>query len=158
MVNTALIVLSVLALCGSRVSAQDWPAVQALPPNTPVRITELGGSGREIRGRIGAVDDTQLILLRGNTSVPVPKTSIARIDQERRDPIWEGILIGALSALAMRLAFNSEACARSPDPQCTITGLAVGAAVGGFIDFQIRGYRRVYDAPGTVAALLRLPF
>jgi hypothetical protein len=158
MLRTVFVFLSFCALFESVLHAQDWAAVQLLPPNTPVRIAELGGSGREIRGRIASVDENQLRLLRGGRIVPLPRTSIARIDQERRDPIWEGVLFGALYAVAMRIAFADEACARWPEPQCSIAGIALSAAAGGFIDFQIRGYRRIYDAPATIVTIVRWSF
>jgi hypothetical protein len=158
MLKAVFVFLSFFALFEPTVHAQDWAAVQLLPPNTPVRIAELGGSGREIRGRIDTVDEKQLMLRRGSRIVPVPRTSIARIDQERRDPIWEGVLFGALYAVAMRIAFADEACARWPEPQCSIAGIALSAAAGGFIDFQIRGYRRIYNAPATTVTVLRWSF
>jgi hypothetical protein len=138
--------------------AQDWTAVQALPSDTPVRVEELGGKDGHVEGRIQRVDDAQLILLVRGKPIVIPRALIGRIEQRRSDPVWEGMIFGALYAIAMRVAFSGEACSRSSDPYCTIAGIGVGAAIGSFIDYQVPARREIYRAPPTPVTLMRLSF
>jgi hypothetical protein len=124
--------------------AQDWTAAQTMPADTPVRV--LTSAGR-VEGRLSLVDDQQIKLVSDGKPVEVLRTDVVRLERKRRDPLWNGLLLGALTSLALRAAFGGEACSRTPEPRCTTQGVVVGAAVGTFVDFQITGYRVVYAAP-----------
>jgi len=139
-------------------AAQDWAAVQALPVDTPVRVEEQGGRGDRLRGRIATVGDAQLTLLVRGKPIAIPRASIRRVDHERRDSLWNGIVLGAVFSLAMRVAFAGEACARAKEPSCTIQGTLVGAGLGAFIDYQIKGHRVIFVAPQPAVTLLRVSF
>ncbi len=138
--------------------AQDWSAVLALPPDTTVRIKEQAGRGGEIQGRISVVENEQLTLLVRGKPIVITRSSIRGIERERRDSLWNGILIGAVFSLVMRVAFADEACARTRDPQCTFRGTAIGAGFGAFVDHMITTRRVIYTAPGATGALLRVRF
>jgi hypothetical protein len=151
------IITAVLLFClsASPLLGQDWTAVQALPADTPVRVLAQGG---RVDGRISVVDDTQLRLIARGKPVVIPRAAVVRVEQERRDPLWNGLLIGALASLGLRLAFGGEACSRTPDPRCTVQGLLVGAGLGAFIDHQIRRHPVIYDASQPTVMLLRWLF
>ena len=150
--------LLLLCLSLSPLHAQDWTAVQALPADTPVRVEELSGRGHRLHGRLATVEDAQLTLLVRGRPIVIPRDSIGRLERERRDPLWNGIMLGAAFSLAMRVAFAGEACARTADPQCTIQGTLAGAAIGAFIDYQIKGHRVIYVAPPPTVTFLRMSF
>jgi len=90
--------------------------------------------------------------------IAIPRASIRRLDHERRDPLWNGIVLGAVFSLVMRVAFAGEACARAKEPLCTIQGTLVGAGLGAFIDYQIKGHRVIFVAPQPAVTLLRVSF
>jgi hypothetical protein len=104
------------------------------------------------------VEDAQLTLLVRGKQVAIPRAAIGRVESERRDPLWNGLILGAVLSLGMRAAFSGETCSRSPEPFCTIKGTVVGAGIGAFIDFQIKGHRVIYDARPSGVALLRVRF
>jgi hypothetical protein len=158
MLKQTLAGMLLVGVSASPLFAQDWTAVQALPRDTSVRVEELGGRGGHVEGRLHAVDDAQLTLLVRGKPVAIPKVSIGRIEQRRRDPVWEGMIFGAIYAIAMRIAFSSEACSRSKDPYCTIAGIGVSATIGALIDHQIQGRREIYRAAPTPVTLMRLSF
>jgi hypothetical protein len=139
----------------SPVWAQDWAAVGALPVDTPVRVVSQSG---QVHGRISIVEDTQLTVLTRGKPIVIPRSAIVRLEHERRDPLWNGMLIGALASLAMRVAFAGEACSRTPEPRCTVQGILVGTGLGAFIDYQIRRYPVIYAAPAPSLTLLRWSF
>ena len=138
--------------------AQDWEAVRTLPSDAHVRIQEQGADGNGLRGRIVEVQDAQLTLQIRDRSIIVPRISIGRVELERRDSLWNGLLIGAVISAVMRVAFADEACSRTKDPQCTLQGIAVGAGAGAFIDSRFRGHRVIYDAASAPLTFLRVSF
>lgn len=156
MMNRAVIApLFLLCLTASPLSAQDWAAVQALPADTPVRIVAQAGG---LHGRISVVEETQLTVIARGKSIVIPRAAIVRLEQERRDKLWNGMLLGALASLGMRVAFGTEACSRTPEPRCTIQGLSVGAGLGAFIDHQIKAHPVIYQSPQSTSTFLRWSF
>jgi hypothetical protein len=158
MPTTVICAFLVAVLGASPLLAQDWEAVRALPSDARVRIQEQGADGNRLRGRIVAVEHAQLTLQVRDRSIVVPKMSIGRVEVERRDSLWNGLLIGAVISAVMRVAFAGEACSRTKDPQCTLQGIAVGAGAGAFIDSRFSGHRVIYDAASPTATLLRVSF
>jgi hypothetical protein len=105
-----------------------------------------------------AVDDTRLTVLARGKPWVIPRDRIFRLEREIKDPLWNGMIAGALASLALRIAFYGEACARTPEPRCTVQGVLTGAGLGAFIDFQIRRHPVVYRAPQPALTLLRWSF
>jgi hypothetical protein len=142
----AIATIWLLLFCGivSPLLAQDWAAARAIPADTPVRVFTSGG---RLDGRLSLIDDRQIRIVSDGKLVEVTRPDVVRLEQKRRDPLWNGLLFGALTSLALRAAFGGEACSRTPEPRCTARGVAVGAALGTFVDLQITGYRLVYTAP-----------
>jgi len=84
-----------LASSSGYAQTDDWNAVTALSPGTPLRV-ELE-TGRDVKGVLQRVDDAQLTL---ETRVPVIRAQIRKIERlgaRRTDKFarW-GFLIGAL--------------------------------------------------------------
>ena len=144
----------ILILFTSSAAAQDWSELQALPVNTPVRVHQLGGRGGEVSGLLQSVDDIQLTLLRGDRPVVVPRSAISRVDQRLKDPIWEGLLFGAIYAAVMTAAFKDDSWTAFQTTANFVGSMALGA----FIDYRIQRTRTVYRAPGANVTLLRVHF
>ena len=150
----------------SYAQTQDWSAVQALPRETRVVVRELGGRGGHVRGRLLLTTDSEITLLRGARPVVIPRAMIGRIDEIRRDPVWEGAVIGVLYALIMRASFAAEACVTRPEPECTLRAAALTGGVGALIDYGIDDDREIYRAARasrsqrekSAVTLLRLSF
>ena len=146
--------------------AHDWASVQALPREVRVIVRELGGRGGHVRGKFLLATETEITVLRAGRPVVIPKIAIARVDQIRRDPVWEGAVIGALFALISRAVFAGEACSTFPEPKCTLHGVAMSAGLGALFDFGVDDDRVVYRAPkaarsprgSPAATLFRLSF
>lgn len=82
---------------------------------------------------------------------------IGRIDEVQRDPVWKGLIIGALYGVLAR-AYGGEACFAREDPGCTLKMSALSAGVGALIDYGIDDERIVYKAPKPTITLLRMSF
>ena len=153
----AIATIWLLLFCGivSPLWAQDWTAARAIPADTPVRVVTSGG---RVEGRLSLIDDRQMRIVSAGKVVEVSRTDVVRLERKHRDPLWNGMLVGALTSLALRAAFGGEACSRTPEPRCTAQGLAAGAAFGTLVDFQITGYRVIYSAPEPIITTLRWRF
>ena len=151
-----VMVLSICLAATPVFAQQDWGAVQALPSDTPVRVHELGGRRGHVEGRLLSVESMQLTLIRRGKPVTIPKAQIGRIEQRRRDPLWEGMILGALYAVAMQAAYGDDSWTRKQ----VLAGFSTSIAVGAFIDYQIQGSRTVYRAPdpNVTITMLRLSF
>ena len=143
-----------MCVCGSSLDAQDWAALQALPSGATVRIRELGGRGGEVSGRIQIVEDAQVTLVTGGKPVIIPRAAIARIEQRQKDPVWEGMLFGAIYAALMTAAFKDDSWTTAQ----TSGNVAASIALGAFIDYRIQGSRTIYVAPQATVTFLRLSF
>ena len=102
--------------------------------------------------------------MRGGRPIAITRASIGRIDQVRRDPVWEGFAIGLLYGVVMRATLAAEACLGRAEPSCTIANVGATAGIGALIDFGIHDERTVYRAARSVTrgrptmTLLRLSF
>ena len=155
------LIVFLLAPSISDAQTQDWSAVQALPRETRVIVRELGGHGRHVghvRGRLLLVKDSEITVLRGGRPVVIPRTEIGRIDKVRRDPVWEGMIIGVLYALIMRATFGAEAPGGNREPRSTLTSVAITGGIGALIDLGNDEERVVYRAPKPTITLLRMSF
>ena len=146
--------------------AQDWSAVQALSREARVIVRELGGRGGHVRGRLLLTSDSDITVLRGSRPVVIPRAMIQRIDEIRRDPVWQGAVIGVLYALIMRASLAGEACLGKSEPECTLPAAAITGGIGALIDYGIDDDRVIYRAPKTsrpqggkqAVTLLRMTF
>jgi hypothetical protein len=126
--------------------SHDWASVQALPREVRVIVRELGSRGGHIGGKFLLATETDITVLRAGRPVVIPKNVIARVDQIRRDPVWEGAVIGAIAALVLRAVYAGESCSAPPEPRCTLQGVAMSAGLGALFDLGIDDDRVVYRA------------
>jgi hypothetical protein len=164
----ALCFLVIPTLGHAQTSGHDWASVQALPSEVRVVVRELGGRGGHVSGKFLIAGETEMTVLKGGRPVVIPKIAIARVDQVRRDAVWDGAALLALISLATHAVavFAGESCEATPEPHCTIRSVAVGAGIGALIDFGIDDDRVIYRAPRashsaqrrSAATFLRLTF
>ena len=124
-----------------------------------VRIVDV--SGRETRGRVLMLSDAILTVRVDDVHREFRAADVAQIDRRRRDPVWNGVLIGAaggaLLGFGLGRSLDSPSCPRS-GIECgqgavvaTVSG-AIWGAVGGWIaDALIRKRDVVYVAAPAAA-------
>ncbi len=138
-----------LILGATCAQAQTWEELRAVPKETSVRIFEAGKKSTFADGKLLLVKDDELTILRpgrrGQAFV-IPKAQISRVETRRRDPPWEGMVIGALGNILLGWAAGGwQACTNTPE--CVAGGIAFGAGIGALIDWQKPTKRTVYRAP-----------
>jgi hypothetical protein len=150
---TCLVLLLALPIVShAQIPPQDWASVQALPHSAEVIVRELGGRSGLVRGKFLLASETEMTVLKGGRPVVIPRIAIARVDQIRRDPVWDGALLLALISLATHAVavFAGERCEATPEPHCAMRSVAVSAGVGALIDWGIDDDRTIYRAPMAV--------
>jgi hypothetical protein len=146
------IVVGCLAFLPSFSYAQtdEWAAVRTLPNESPLRIYKVGSRDGQVEGKLLLVEDSQLTLLTGGRPIIVPKASISRIEQSRRDSVVEGAILGALYGILAHALWAAEGN--------TAAGIAVTAGLGAFVDWRIARTRTVYRASQPRSAMLQIRF
>jgi hypothetical protein len=121
-------------------------------------------SGVQTGGRLLRLSPEALSLLVDGKEQVLPANGIVRV--EKRDALWNGMLIGALPSALVGMAAAGASC--SPDCRRDVSLAmvifgAMGAGVGALVDFAIPGYaivaghelapRNARRAPPPVASL-----
>lgn len=129
-------------------SALAQPAVS--PADLPSRIVSgdtisvLDTMSRETRGVLGTLSDTMLTLMVDGKLRDISFSEVRRITRIGRDPLWNGILIGAgVGALA--------GASLGHGPGVAVQGAVIYGAIGALIDRARRGRVEVYRAPAGPA-------
>lgn len=128
----------------SRVSADDV-----------VSVVDI--AGHRTRGRISAFSDAALMLAIDGSTRRFSVDQIARIERRRRDPVANGVLMGAATGAVLGYGVgrrvDSPACPR-PGIECgqgatlgTVTGALWGAAGGWLADTLIRKRELLFVRP-----------
>lgn len=163
---TLLLLLAAGSVAGQEVAAENVAlaglgldhadGTQALAPFAELeRRVVLGDEifvtdreGRQARGRLTRLSLAAMVVLVGGQERTVEPAALGRI--EKRDPLWNGALIGAVPFTLIGIGAAGAGCS----PHCAryVSGAAVffagiGAGVGALIDRHIRGYAAVYG-PG----------
>jgi hypothetical protein len=149
-----LIVFS--ASTGSAASAQTSQGTKQdletiLTPGMTVWVTD--SAGQEERARIVGVSGDVVTTTAGGDTRRLRTADVMRVRVRDSDPVINGALIGAGTALASglflcRLTETWENCRDDVGPMFRIG--AIGAGVGIGIDALIRGRRTIYEAaPGS---------
>lgn len=120
-----------------------------------VRITYKGG--KTVKGKIESIDGN-LLRLKGK-EVLLETDSIERLQKKRKDPWWNGFLIGAGSGAAGGLIATGTTCHN--DSECSAiagvifvpAGIGIGMAVGSLIDRSITKYDTVFENSHNSAGL-----
>ena len=98
-------------------------------------------SGVQIGGRFLRLSSEELALLVGAQERVIPRNSIGRI--ERRDSLWNGMLIGAVPSALVGMAAVGASCSPHCDRDVPVGMLifgAVGGGIGALVDSGVHGY------------------
>jgi uncharacterized protein YcfJ len=142
-----LIIALAFVLSATAAHGQTWQKLQAEPKPVAVRVYEAAGKAWSYAdGKLLLVKDDELTILRGRTPIVIPKAVISKVETRRRDPVWDGMVIGALVNTLMGTVLGGwQGCTNTSE--CAIGGIAVGAGFGALIDWRTVGARAVYKAP-----------
>jgi hypothetical protein len=113
-------------------------------------------SGEETKGRIVGLTDLALTLKFDDTRQQFALADVARVERQKRDPVRNGVLIGAvagaLAGFTLGKPMDSTACPQR-GPECgqgaligTIGGAFWGAVGGWIVDALVHTRERVYVA------------
>jgi len=123
-----------------------------LKPGDTVWVTDA--KGREIKGRIAAIEPSALALKGGQGGPTIRADDIRAVRQRTRDSLRNGTLIGFGAGLfvgAVASAANAEG-GGSNAGWCLMFG-GIGAGLGALVDRLIPGEKRdVYRAPAPIPA------
>jgi len=106
-------------------------------------ISVLDTMSREVRGVLGTLSDTMLTLMVDGKLRDIPFSEVRRITRIGRDPLWNGILIGA--------GVGALSGATLGGPGVAVQGAVIYGAIGALIDKARRGRVEVYRAPAGPA-------
>jgi len=125
----------------------------------PVRVVDV--LGRETRGRVLTLSDAILTVRVDDVHREFHAADVTQIDRRRRDPVWNGVLMGAaggaLLGFGLGRSLDSPSCPR-PGIECgqgavvaTVSGVIWGAVGGWVADALIRKREVVYVASPAAA-------
>ena len=141
--RTGVLAVVVLMLFTDSVAAQT----ESLGERVGSTVFVTDRSGVQTGGRLLRLSSDQMTLLVGGTERVMPLREVGRV--EKRDSLWNGMLIGAVPGALIGMAAAGASCS----PRCgrdiplgmLING-AIGAGIGALIDVGIHGYSLV-DGP-----------
>jgi hypothetical protein len=112
-------------------------------------------NGGQTGGRLLRLSAEGLALLVGGQERVIPRNSIGRV--EKRDSLWNGMLIGAVPSALIGMAAAGASCSPHCGRDVPLGGLvlgAIGAGVGALVDASIRGYS-IVDGPPLASPNVR---
>jgi uncharacterized protein (DUF2249 family) len=143
-----LMTLLVTACAGKRIPTTFTDMGKRVPEGTTVYVTTT--DGKEVQGKLAAVSVSSIqLLLRDTSTRDFREADVTRI--RAKDPLWNGMLIGAGVVGFFSFALNDASCIEPyASPSCVkvsrgrgiAIGAAIGAALGAGIDMLHR--RRVF--------------
>jgi hypothetical protein len=146
-IGVALMVLCVPAT-GSAQAATAQTGVDltgTTKPGEQIFVTDR--TGVQTGGRVLRLSPEELTLLVDKQERVIPSHAIGRI--EKRDSLWNGMLIGAVPAALIGWAAAGASCS----PHCSrdvplgiVVYGAIGAGIGALVDVSIHGYA-IVDGP-----------
>ena len=147
----------ILALAPAMAAAQE-PVASFDLLNTRLRVGDAvwvtDAKGREIKGRIAAIDPSALTLNGGPGALTIRSDDVREIRERVRDSLLNGTLIGFGAGLlvgAVASAANAEG-GGSDAGWCLMFG-GIGAGLGALVDGLIPGEKRdVYRASAPIPA------
>ncbi len=156
-VITLAVTLSITALASAQEqpsprvarSFQDLSAQVEPGANVSVMVT----NGNEITGTITEISASSLGLMVGQNRLDLPESNVLRIEGPR-DPLWDGVAIGAGVAfgsivVSLAAAGCSESCFESPDVWAGIAfSTGVGAGIGLWVDWARVSRELIFLSPG----------
>ena len=145
-----LVVLSVTSCAGRRVATTFTDIGKHVPAGTTVYVTTTDGT--EVQGELATLSVSSMTVSLRNTSTR--DFSEAEVTRVRvKDPLWNGMLIGAAVGGFFTFALNDESCtAPNASPDCLKVsrgaGVAIGTAIGAALGtgFDALRHRQVFRA------------
>jgi hypothetical protein len=115
-------------------------------------------TGKETKSRIVTISASMLTVNTKQGPLDLQTGDIVRVRQRRPDPIWNGILIGALAGASYPLWYFSRMYETGESLRENVdsvgVGAVTGACVGAWIDRRIRGKKTIYERSGGRAMLI----
>ncbi len=105
-------------------------------------------NGVQTGGRLLRLSPEGLALLVGGQERVMPLNGVGRV--EKRDSLWNGMLIGAVPSAVVGMAAAGASCSPHCDRDVSLAMLvfgAMGAGIGALIDFGIHGYSTIDGQP-----------
>jgi len=140
--NTLRTVTAVLAIAAVLIAI---PAA-AQSPGDMVFVTDRNGV--QTRGRLLGLSPEAVTLGVDGQEGTIPSSGVGRV--EKRDSLWNGILIGAVPGALVGMAGAGASCSPHCGRDVPLGGLvvgAIGAGIGALIDSGIHGYSIVSGPP-----------
>ena len=126
-------------------------------PGDTIFVTERNGV--QTPGRLLRLSSDGLAMLVGGQERVIQRNGIGRI--EKRDSLWNGMLIGAVPSALFGMAAAGASCSPRCARDVSLGGVvfgAIGAGIGALVDTGIRGYSIVdgppLPSPNTRSVLL----
>jgi hypothetical protein len=138
--RTCIIMVGLL-LSATAAQAQTWHELQAVTVGTELFIQDQ--QERHAEGLLQSIEDAQLTITRAAHVYPIERDRIARVQVRKRDPLWNGMLIGLVYAVASHVAFGGGAWSGRE----TVWNYAGSVGVWALLDLSHTAKRTVYRAP-----------
>lgn len=140
--------LSVTGCVGKRVATTFVDMEKRVPSGTTVYVTT--SDGKDVKGKLAAVSGSSMkISLRDAATRDFSEADVARISA--KDPLWNGMLIGAAVGGFFTFALNDASCIEPyASPGCKKVsrgaGVAIAAGIGAALGmgFDALHHRRVF--------------
>lgn len=118
-------------------------------------------TGKETKSTVVTIGTSTLTVNTKHGPLDLKAADIVRIRQKRPDPIWNGMLIGALAGAAYPLWYFSRMYETGESLRENVDGVGVGAVagacVGAWIDRRVRGRKTIYERPARSARFAVTP-
>lgn len=120
-----------------------------------VRVTDA--AGKIVKGKVKEMSSSSLRL--SGSSTVLSADSVRRIEKQRKDSLWNGLLIGGAAGVAGGAIAARSQCTN--DSECSAianvvfipTGLAIGMVAGALIDRSMTRFETVFTGQGDSGRL-----
>jgi hypothetical protein len=125
-----------------------------MPPGRTVFLTDAGGTTS--KGTVTQASPSSLTVRSNGTSREFHEADIRTV--KVREPLWEGLIIGAAAGGFLFYIGNDSACVLSAYDSCggsygaAVLGAAIGGGIGAGIDALVWRHRTLFRSPGGSTA------
>lgn len=138
----------------STTASSDWSAVQALPPESPVRVVLR--SGRSVVGMFLAADEHQIRIFRGRTPHAFKRGDVTQVSQQGARQTAKHRKIGALAGLALGLLSVARQGEVNNSGALAVTyWTLMGTGFGAWSGYTTQEETVIYRAPAPVQGITR---